>query len=734
MTDRPDVPARHSNTQASHPLPKLSGTTRRHPEGAPMTRTADPERLPRVLTDPPRPHAVEYGPQRLPVFKGSYTEPGALVWGPGERERALAIEPALTEWDETAFWGEGAYPTTLPGLNAADSVLGQLARNASLRPGTVERDLRRFPGHARALVPVRGVLAADLIARWLGRTDTAFWHAHDWLDRHGEAAAELLFPLVFGFNKYTKRQCAAALRYLAARIGEPRLMRLAERHGPDLAAGLRSLLDADPLLPLTARSSHAHWIDRDRLPPVLLRDRSAVLGPDAAANLAAALSSWSLRVPYAAVETIAEVCDGESLTRFSHTLFELWIEADTPDHGAWALEQLACFGTDATVALLEPRLRKWAARNPGDRAVFALHVLERLGHRPAAFPALYRCFQEHRGTGTGRLAGELAEAVAARRGLSVEALADRLVPDLGLRDPETLVFDYGPRRFRLGFDERYNPSVTGEDGRRRPRPPRPGARDDPERARAAADRYKTLTKAVAAVAAEQSRRLEAAMLSGRAWPLGDFRTLLLGHPLIAPQAARLVWQADDGGPRTGFRIAEDGGFTDVRERPFEPPPAATIRLAHPVTLGGELPAWIELFTDYAILQPFDQLSRPAMAFTEEEAATGRLTRFEGAAATMGALRRLMDWTRLERPVPGGTAPARRFERALPGGYLLAEIDPGSDAAAPDPDERHRITSLRLSTTRNRRPGAAGPLRGDRLDPITASELLAGFAEATGGDR
>ncbi|HLU27568.1 MAG TPA: DUF4132 domain-containing protein, partial [Glycomyces sp.] len=680
---------------------------------------------------PPLSHSGGYWPQTSSVFEGSYAEPGALLWGPGERERAMSIEPALTEWDESEFWGEGAYSRKLPGLSAAESVLGQLARNASLHPGTVERELRDFPGHARALVPVRGVLAARLIARWLGRVDTASWHAYDWLDRHGEAAVELLIPLVFGFNKYTKHHCMAALRYLARRIGEAPLMRCAERRGPKVAAGMRSLLDTDPLRPLVVRPVSSGWLDHDRLPPVLLRDRSAVLGPEAVAHLVAALSAWSLRVPYTAVETIALTCDGDSLTRFSHALFELWIEADTPEHGTWALEQLACFGTDATVDLLEPHLRKWMARNPGDRAVFALHVLERLGHRPAAFGALHRRHRAHRGTATGRLAGELAEAVAARDGWSAERLADRLVPDLGLRDPETLVFDYGPRRFHLDFDDTFAPFVTGGDGRRRRGLPRPGARDDPERAQAAAKRYRTLTAQAASVAAEQSRRLEEAMLGGRAWTLGDFRTLLLEHPVLAPQAVRLVWQTDDGEHRTGFRIAEDGGFTDVRERPLEPPETAVIRLAHPATLGDEHSGWVEIFTDYAILQPFDQLSRPAMAFTAEEAETGRLRRFEGATATMGSLRKLMEWKRLGRPAPRGTVPVRRFERALPGGHLLAEIDPGSDAAAPDPSERHRITSLWLSTTRNRRPGAAKPLRGDRLDPITASELLAGFAEATG---
>ena len=66
------------------------------------------------------------------------------------------------------------------------------------------------------------------------------------------------------------------------------------------------------------------------------------------------------------------------------------------------------------------------------------------------------------------------------------------------------------------------------------------------------------------------------------------------------------------------------------------PEGALIRLAHPVALGERLADWAEILADYEVLQPFAQLARPIMAFTERELTTGRLARFEGATSRSAA--------------------------------------------------------------------------------------------------
>ncbi|KJS51864.1 hypothetical protein VM98_34830, partial [Streptomyces rubellomurinus subsp. indigoferus] len=55
--------------------------------------------------------------------------------------------------------------------------------------------------------------------------------------------------------------------------------------------------------------------------------------------------------------------------------------------------------------------------------------------------------------------------------------------------------------------------------------------------------------------------------------------------------------------------AEDRTLADVRDEVFALPAGATVRLAHPLLLGGDLAAWSELFADYEILKPFRLLGR-----------------------------------------------------------------------------------------------------------------------------
>jgi len=218
-----------------------------------------------------------------------------------------------------------------------------------------------------------------------------------------------------------------------------------------------------------------------------------------------------------------------------------------------------------------------------------------------------------------------------------DTVADRLVPGFGLETDGGLVLDYGPRRFTVAFDEQLKPYVTDEDGKRRKDLPKPGAKDDPELAPAARQRFAALRKDVRTVASDQLRRLESAMVSGRRWTPAEFGDFFTGHPLMWHIARRLVWVSEDDAGRTAFRIAEDRTLADAEDDTFALPENARVGIAHPVLLGDAVKAWSELFADYEITQPFPQLGRPVHALTDRERAGGRLARFEGATVPIGAV-------------------------------------------------------------------------------------------------
>lgn len=107
----------------------------------------------------------------------------------------------------------------------------------------------------------------------------------------------------------------------------------------------------------------------------------------------------------------------------------------------------------------------------------------------------------------------------------------------------------------------------------------------------------------AAILQRQVRRLEGAMIAGFTWMPAELDERLVRHPLLAEIARGLVFESAG----TTFRIAEDGTAADVTDAPFVA--KAPVRIAHPARTS--LAGWAQVFTDYAILQPFEQLARVA---------------------------------------------------------------------------------------------------------------------------
>ncbi|MFC9971075.1 DUF4132 domain-containing protein [Spirillospora sp. NPDC127200] len=184
-------------------------------------------------------------------------------------------------------------------------------------------------------------------------------------------------------------------------------------------------------------------------------------------------------------------------------------------------------------------------------------------------------------------------------------------------------------------------------------------------------------------AADLLRRLEQAMATGRRWPLAEFRDLLVGHPLVGHVVRRLVWLAEDEGTAASFRVAEDGTFADAADDTLVLRGAAHVRVAHPALLDDEIKRWPELFADYEILQPFEQLARPVHAFTEQERAAGRLTRFEGRTVQLGEVLGLVGhgWE-LGPPMEAGQQ--QWISRPVaPDRHLVVGLDPGIPIGDPE---------------------------------------------------
>ncbi|WP_329520893.1 DUF4132 domain-containing protein [Spirillospora sp. NBC_01491] len=716
-----------------------------------MTRFPRAADLPPLLIEPPWTRA-----KPEPVVIKGLPMPGlrAAVWERGERETWAAeadnkpdhlIEEWAGEFDNISSFHQAAVL-----MNGPDELVRPLL--AGWKPGAVWRVdkfilaiVARFEADAAecalfiarrdrasagaALMPLLTDEIVRTMADWLVHRKKLDETARAWFARHGLAAAPALIPDALGKAGKARRAAEGALRLLAERHGRAPIAEAARVHGEESADAIEAMLPDGLLDSVPSMVPAVDWVKPHMLPQILLGDRAEILPNDAVGHVLTMLAMSKSRDVYAGVRVVRELCDPASLAEFGWALFRWWEICGADPTEKWAFTQLALTGDDETVRRLTPLIRAWPGDGGHAKAVAGLDVLAAIG-TDSALIHLYSISQRVKFKGLKARAQEKIEEVAAGLELTAEQLADRLVPDLGLNASGTMVLDYGPRRFVIGFDESLRPTVADEDGSPRKALPKPGKSDDPELAPAAYKRFSDLKKDVRTAAADQLTRFRTAMVTGRRWQGGEFRGFLVAHPLVGHLVRRLVWVAETREGATdayrveAFRVAEDGTYANADDDTVPLPETERIGVAHPVDLGDALPAWAGLFADYEILQPFPQLEHPVHTLTEDERDAGRLTRFESLEVPAGALLGLVrrGW---ERGGPMDAGIEHWISRRVADDrHLVITLDPGMNTGMPVESGDQTLVDVRLAEHPyfHRRDEPTSLRFGD-LAPIVASELL-----------
>ncbi|GAA2415197.1 hypothetical protein GCM10010191_26680 [Actinomadura vinacea] len=638
-----------------------------------------------------------------------------LVFGP-ERAFADLLPLFLERAEEPSRWqGIKLYDLDDYELKPLVGRYGVRVRDLVFRAAK-----RRPADYGESLLPYLDVEVAQVMVDWFVRLKAANEVAREWLLRHGLDAVPHLVPDAVGRRRAARDKAVAGLRLIAQEYGRDAVVKAVRVHGDQAADAVSTLVDAGaPAVPVKAPRI-PKWLDVATLP------RPATTAgdlDDAAVHNLVGLLMLSAETALPGREAIRTACEG--LPEFAWAIFESWRAAGEPNGHAWVLTQLGELGDDGTALRAAPLVREWvSARKHLKAAQVVEDVLAKIGTDSALVQL--NLMTRRSFPGGAREDARLALLDAARmRGLTEDQLADRLVPDLGLDAGGTLTLDYGPRRFVVGFDEQLRPFVTDEDGKRRKTLPKPGVKDDPELAPAAHRRFTAMKKDVRTIAADRILRLESAMVTSRRWTADEFQAFVVTHPLVRHLAQRLVWTAG----ADAFRVAEDGSFATVEDDAYTLPEDASVGVAHPLHL--DVPAWSEVFADYAILQPFPQLARPVAVLDAEERDARRLVRFEGRTVPFGAVLRLAKrgWERAY-PQESGVEPGifRPVDEKL---HVAVELDPGIVAGEPDSFPELRIRRVQVVTDLgkwwwNDEQDPHAPHLGD-LDPLIVSEVLVDLA-------
>jgi predicted DNA-binding WGR domain protein len=648
--------------------------------------------------------------------RGVFCHFNALAVAHLPEDMAVAVYNALAEYEHRgAGYVAARYGLrTLPGLR---SVITQRAAQ-----------------ELHVALPFAAAELAVPVAHALIKLKTVRRTARRWLLAHPEHAACGLIAPALG-KPGEARDCAAtALRMLAGHGHHEVLMEVAARYGDNrVVNAMRAMLDEDPLdrYPAKIGPLPAFW-NTQGWPRPRLSGTGKPLPDGVLEHIGVMLRFPTTDGVYQGITRLKQLCEPQSLADFAWRLCWAWIYEGAPTKESWAFAAMGLLGNDDTARKLVPHIRAWPGEGFHARAVAGLDVLANIGS-DVALMLLNGIAQKAKSKPLQDRARDNIHQIAEARGLTAEELEDRLAPGLGLDSHGSLQLEFGPRQFRVGFDEALKPYVRDQDGIRLPDLPKPKRTDDTELATAAVERFKQLKKDVRTIASQQVCRLEQAMCARRRWDPAQFHQLLVEHPLVRHLVQRVVWGAyrldDEGESATRlvacFRVAEDGSYSNCADEPFAAPEGEQIRIGipHPLEMPAEVASsFAQLFADYELLSPFAQLGRESYALNANELATTALKRWKGVRVpTVRVIGLVNKGWRRGRPGEGGLFDYMTKPLA-DGRVIVLALDPGVMSGMLDAKPEQTLGDVTAGPI-NRWGDAAHHAQMSALDPITLSELI-----------
>jgi uncharacterized protein DUF4132 len=412
------------------------------------------------------------------------------------------------------------------------------------------------------------------------------------------------------------------------------------------------------------------WLRVEELPSIIAGARR--LNEEEVWAVLTALWQSRLDAPEPLIPALKAHADRASLDAFAWRLFECWTAQGAPAREKWALTAVGLLGSDDSALKLAPLIRAWPGQNRYRRAVAGLACLRAIGTETALMEVACVA-RESRSSRLQAEALALLEQMAGERGLTRVQLEDRLAPDCGLDSSGSRSFEFGRRNFRVILGPGMRPLLRDEHGRLRRSLPGPTG-GDPSRTAAAAE-WRLLKKQLAVALRTQAARLEEAMISGRRWPAGEWKALLVEpfdrNPLMTHLGRAFVWGALDASGRlaASFRVTEDLSFSGPSDQPLALEPYPEVVLVHPLHLSQtERDAWTELLCDYEIVPPFPQIGRTIHTLEPEETSRTEITRFGGVRVPVPLER--LGWRRRFSPERAMVCSHCRF---FPGANVTAVL-------------------------------------------------------------
>ncbi|WP_165224179.1 DUF4132 domain-containing protein [Aquisphaera insulae] len=395
------------------------------------------------------------------------------------------------------------------------------------------------------------------------------------------------------------------------------------------------------------KTSPAPWLDLAALPPLAWSDGTP-LGDQLTRYLLYRQSRQKEIVPDIEARHLYPLIERKSGREFAVQLLRGYLGTKLAPAERWIFAVAAMLGDDRIVPPLNRLVQDCAESSRGKMAEYAVQALALLGTDASlttvdSLALRYRNKQKNIGAAAS---AAFAEA-AARRGVSVDELGDRVVPWLGFEPGKPRMVEASGKSYEVMISPEWKLTYRDvEKNKKVSALPKSAPKEVLAELKSEAALLKDAVKG-------QKARLENLLVVQHRWPVDRWRELFLEHPVLLPFAMRLVWGSYNavGELIATFQALEDRSLTTAEDDVYEltGDDNATVGMVHPLELDAEtLAAWRTHLADYEIAPPFPQLDRPVIAVKEEDRTT-RISRalhgtslnamtFRGRAEKLGWVR------------------------------------------------------------------------------------------------
>jgi HEAT repeat protein len=285
-------------------------------------------------------------------------------------------------------------------------------------------------------------------------------------------------------------------------------------------------------------------------------------------------------------------------------------EAHQTDRG-WGLYIQGVIGSDSHIDDLGGTLEDLASSASTNWGTDGVEVLVRHGSDTAAQWLDHWVRKSSRDALLDRARDGL-ERIAEQRGMSVDDLVLKATPDFGFGASGEQRVDFGSRDIVVRLNADSGLEFEDDEGEVRDWFPSARKADDDEKVQAAKDRFRGMRRRIEQITQGVAERFEDAMITGRTWPLEEWRELFVEQALAFQLTRALLFEYHVGDAETPvrFAVSEEATCLDADGSELDVPEESEIGLAHPLNLDDEaLDAWRTHFDERDVEPPFPQLDR-----------------------------------------------------------------------------------------------------------------------------